>query len=103
MDKNILLMDKISAVLRRPELLQQINKVRLRLKVARLSDITTEDGQCIHEWAFYGPPKVFSTEPKICFPHGWVRECVCQHSNGSILHPYFLICYCNIICVIGPF
>ena len=51
-------MNKISAIVRHPELLQKLNNVRLYLKVSRLSDITTEDGQWIHEWAFYGPPAI---------------------------------------------
>ena len=37
-DKDVFLMNKISAVVRRPDLLQQFNNVRLYLKVSRLSD-----------------------------------------------------------------
>jgi len=54
--KMIFLMDKISIVIRWPEVFEQVNNVRLYLKVSRLSDIVQTDGQWIHHWALHGPP-----------------------------------------------
>ena len=41
---DVFLMDNISKVIQRPELLTKLNNVRLYLKVSRLSDIVTADG-----------------------------------------------------------
>ena len=67
-------MDKISALVHRLELLQKLSNVRLYLKVSRLSNIATEDGQWIHEWPFNGHPEISNLQwPKRRHPleHNW--------------------------------
>ena len=49
-----------------PKLLLKINNIRLYLKLSRLSDIVQEDGQWMHEWAFYGPPSNFTLKWFTC-------------------------------------
>ena len=52
----VFLMDRISKVIRRTEVLDKLNNVRLYLKDSRLSDIVTDDGQWLHNLALHGPP-----------------------------------------------
>ena len=49
-------MDKIVDAITNHFILIRLNDVRLYLQVSRLSDIATENGASIHEWAFHGPP-----------------------------------------------
>ena len=51
-------MDKICSKIRITDILVRLNNVRLYLRVSRLSDIVSEDGQWIHEWALHGPPSL---------------------------------------------
>ena len=50
------LMDRIVEKVKTPHILARINDVRLFLKVSWLSDIATDDGRNIQEWAMFGPP-----------------------------------------------
>ena len=62
---DVFLMDKICSKIRITDTLVRLNNVRLYLRVSRLSDIVSEDGQWIHEWALHGPPALC----KLKFPN----------------------------------
>ena len=55
-ENDLFLMDEIVKVFKKPALLKRINAVRLYLRVSRLSDIATESGDKLQQWAMEGQP-----------------------------------------------
>jgi len=55
-ENDVFLTGKICQVIKQATILEHLNNVRLYLQVSRLSDIVTDDGTLLHDWAMYKPP-----------------------------------------------
>ena len=80
---DVFIMDKICETIRDKETLSRINNVSLWLKVSRLSDIASDDGKKIEQWAMHGPPAASKIEwPKRREPTAANLNLWCQTVRG---------------------
>ena len=92
------LMDGIVAVIKNPSHLKCINDVRLFLKVALLSDLSTPDRFSFHEWSWSPPPlrKTHEKWPNRRTPlpenwRLWQNALRLAYYGASSIHPYHII------------